>query len=123
MLANGQTSSTRRRVHFTRIRALLGRTMATWRIDDWSRPDSQGNNALWLDHSVAIKPQCVTAGNGLETDHKAAMSLHKWNNEDDNVVADSRIAMRVNNGQDRQLHSRLTILHSHVTVHMDGDSD
>eukprot|EP00971_Amphidinium_carterae_P350276 6491466-Amphidinium_carterae.3 len=35
------------------IRALLGRTLATWRIVDWSRPDNQANNALWLDHALA----------------------------------------------------------------------
>eukprot|EP00971_Amphidinium_carterae_P312078 6203381-Amphidinium_carterae.1 len=31
--------------------------MATWRIDDWSRPDNQGSNvanALWPDHSVPL---------------------------------------------------------------------
>eukprot|EP00971_Amphidinium_carterae_P115794 2293571-Amphidinium_carterae.4 len=27
--------------------------MATWRIEDWSRPDNLANNTLCLDHSVA----------------------------------------------------------------------
>eukprot|EP00971_Amphidinium_carterae_P309285 6146264-Amphidinium_carterae.2 len=35
------------------IRAQLRRTLATRRIDDWPRPDRQGNSALWLDHCVA----------------------------------------------------------------------
>eukprot|EP00971_Amphidinium_carterae_P087965 1740306-Amphidinium_carterae.2 len=122
--------------------------MATWRIDDLSRPDNQGDNVLWLDHSMAtwtttptqwhmnaftavtmlntrslsvsfkqwcnnnglsdiwtkfleadgktITPQYVTADDCHETDHKAEYHLHKWHNEDDNVVANSHIAMRVN---------------------------
>eukprot|EP00971_Amphidinium_carterae_P029111 572404-Amphidinium_carterae.1 len=51
------------------------------------------------------------------------MSLQKWHNLDDSVIANSRVTMRINNGPDMQMYSRLTILHSQVTINMDGDSD
>eukprot|EP00971_Amphidinium_carterae_P005173 103335-Amphidinium_carterae.2 len=103
------------------ICALIGPTIGTLEIDDWSRTDNQGNDTLWLDHSIAmnesanrmahecvqcgdnaehkandiriqtvVEPQYVTADNGLEVDHNAAMSLHKWHTKDNDAILTNR---------------------------------
>eukprot|EP00971_Amphidinium_carterae_P228702 4536669-Amphidinium_carterae.2 len=67
-----------------------------------------------------IKPQYVTADNGLETDHRAAMSLHKWQPEDNDALLS--VTMRIGPGGDMQLRSRVTILSSHITMHVKNDN-
>eukprot|EP00971_Amphidinium_carterae_P349491 6491042-Amphidinium_carterae.2 len=139
----------------------------------WSRPDNQGNDTSWLDHSVStwmttptqwmnvlsvvtmlntrslavsfrqscdnnghtdtlakfeadmktIKPQYETTDNDLETDHKAAMSLRKWHDEEGSLVTNSRVAMRIGTGHDMQLRSRVRILNSQIRMHGENDND
>eukprot|EP00971_Amphidinium_carterae_P018450 364116-Amphidinium_carterae.1 len=43
--------------------------------------------------TIKKNTQYATADNGLETDNKAAMSLHKWHNGDDNIVLNNRVTM------------------------------
>eukprot|EP00971_Amphidinium_carterae_P090745 1796292-Amphidinium_carterae.2 len=70
-----------------------------------------------------IKPEYVTADNGPETDHRAAMSLHKLHNEKDSLVTNSRATMRISTGPDMQLRRRATILNAQITMHVENDNE
>eukprot|EP00971_Amphidinium_carterae_P247103 4907493-Amphidinium_carterae.1 len=63
-----------------------------------------------------IKPQYVTVDNGLETDHKAAMSLHLWQwQQSFDILHADRTGHEVN--------SHVTILNPQITMHVATDND
>eukprot|EP00971_Amphidinium_carterae_P017550 345718-Amphidinium_carterae.1 len=51
----------------------------------------------YLEADGTIKPQYVTAGNGVEHDHKQAMSLHRWHRDNHVVLNNQQMTMRINN--------------------------
>eukprot|EP00971_Amphidinium_carterae_P286494 5688042-Amphidinium_carterae.1 len=62
---------------------------------------------------MTIKPQYVTADNGVERDHKQAMSLHRWHRGNQMVLKNQQMTMRINsagNGTELQWTSPVTIL-------------
>eukprot|EP00971_Amphidinium_carterae_P107294 2125819-Amphidinium_carterae.1 len=51
------------------------------------------------------------------------MSLHKWHNENEMVLTTQQFTMRLsNNGTDLQWHSPVTIMHSSITMTVEGDT-
>eukprot|EP00971_Amphidinium_carterae_P344947 6485646-Amphidinium_carterae.2 len=57
------------------------------------------------------------------SDHRAAMSPHKWHNEDENVIMNSWVTMCIGpNGLVNQVCSGVTILNSQITMHVDNDN-
>eukprot|EP00971_Amphidinium_carterae_P178843 3547186-Amphidinium_carterae.1 len=55
-LYNGQT------LRDIAIRQLMGPTIGTSESGDWPRPGNQGNDTLWLDHSIATWMTTPTHG-------------------------------------------------------------
>eukprot|EP00971_Amphidinium_carterae_P135952 2693917-Amphidinium_carterae.1 len=85
--------------------------------------DSNGLTAIlrrFLDQDGdTLKPQYVTTDNGLEHDHNAIMSLHKWHIEDNDVVMNNR-AVRLTTDNGMQWHNvPVTIMNSQITMHVD----
>eukprot|EP00971_Amphidinium_carterae_P049974 984923-Amphidinium_carterae.4 len=82
--------------------------------------DNNGaNGVLNKADGTTIKPQCVTADNGMEHDHKQAMSLHRWHRDNQFVLNNQQMTTRINNalnGAELQWTSPVTILHSSITM-------
>eukprot|EP00971_Amphidinium_carterae_P082162 1625148-Amphidinium_carterae.1 len=79
-----------------------------------------------MDADGTMKPQYVTGDNGVEHDHKVAMSLHKWNKdaEANTVYNGQTITMRVGTAPDKsdaQVKSQVTILHSSILMTVGND--
>eukprot|EP00971_Amphidinium_carterae_P149547 2965246-Amphidinium_carterae.1 len=85
-------------------------------IRNWC--ENSGPNVVlnkYLDADGKIKPQYVTADNGIEHDHKIAMCLHKWHRDNDLTLTNQQVTMRVSNaGNNTQLQwdNPVTIMHS-----------
>eukprot|EP00971_Amphidinium_carterae_P229236 4547791-Amphidinium_carterae.1 len=72
---------------------------------------------------ITIKPQYRTVDNGIEHDHNIVMSLHKWHNENEMVLTNQQFTMRLsNNGTDLQWHKPVTIIHTSITLTVEGDT-
>eukprot|EP00971_Amphidinium_carterae_P291827 5792990-Amphidinium_carterae.1 len=74
-----------------------------------------------------MKPQYVTGDNGVEHDHKVALSLHKWNkdSEANTIYNGQTITMRVGAPPDSsnvQVNSQVTILHSSIAMTVGNDN-
>eukprot|EP00971_Amphidinium_carterae_P262764 5212771-Amphidinium_carterae.1 len=71
-----------------------------------------------------VKQQYVTADNGVGHNHNQAMALHHWHRDNAMILTNQQMAIRVNragNGADLQWTSRVTIMHSSVTVTVEND--
>eukprot|EP00971_Amphidinium_carterae_P136038 2695635-Amphidinium_carterae.1 len=79
----------------------------------------------YLEADGSIKPQYATTDNGVEHDHKVAMPLRKWHNDNFLVLNNQHVTMQISNadnGTDLQWSSPVTILHSSITMTVEGDS-
>eukprot|EP00971_Amphidinium_carterae_P181044 3591361-Amphidinium_carterae.1 len=74
----------------------------------------------FIDNEGNMRPQFVHQDHGIEHDHKRAMALHKWDGPEPTIVNGQHVTMRVgtppNNSPDMQVTSRVTIMHSSVTM-------
>eukprot|EP00971_Amphidinium_carterae_P323962 6438143-Amphidinium_carterae.1 len=84
----------------------------------------------YMDNDGTMKPQSVTGDNGIEHDNRQAMALHRWNRPEpaaNAVYNGQRISMRVgtppDNSQEMQVTSRVTILHSSITMTVGNPND
>eukprot|EP00971_Amphidinium_carterae_P067098 1328186-Amphidinium_carterae.1 len=154
------------------IKPLMGPTVGTWELADWSATDNGANGTLWFDHSIStwmttstrchrnaynankmfntkcmtmafrqwcddhcltttmaiflendgktIKPQYVTTDNGMEHDHNAATSLHKWHNEDNDVTIFNNNKVKPGGDNGWQWRSPVTIMNSQVTMNIEA---
>eukprot|EP00971_Amphidinium_carterae_P200785 3984384-Amphidinium_carterae.1 len=67
-----------------------------------------------------LKPQYVTADNGMEYDHNAAMSLHMWHNEDNDVTVFNSKKVKFGGDNCWQWRSPVTIMNSQVTLNIES---
>eukprot|EP00971_Amphidinium_carterae_P098373 1945943-Amphidinium_carterae.1 len=78
-------------------------------------------------HDGTMKPQYVRSDNGIEHDHRQAMTLHKWNRPEPTIYNGQHISMRVGtppaNGQEMQVTSGVTVLHSSITMTVGNPTD
>eukprot|EP00971_Amphidinium_carterae_P024319 479996-Amphidinium_carterae.3 len=78
----------------------------------------------FLEADGTIKPQYATADNGVEHDHKQAMALHRWHRDNQMVLNNQLMTMRIHNagtGTELQWRSPLTILHSSITMTIENE--
>eukprot|EP00971_Amphidinium_carterae_P332659 6466909-Amphidinium_carterae.3 len=51
----------------------------------------------YLEADCTIMQQCVSAGNSAEHDHKQGMALHKRHRDNQMILTNQQMTMRVNN--------------------------